>query len=141
MMEANTDELKKFLENKISSLKKEIEYYEYLLSLLESGYTPIKGNKGSLDSIKNHKGEIIAEVYFTPPIAKIIIRKKISLQRAYINALSKILEESKDNDKIDYNIVFDNDAIKEISINNIKDDFIYNKIKSAIQAILERATS
>ncbi len=141
MMETNTDELKKFLESKISSLKKELEYYEYLLSLVESGYAPVRGNKGSIDSIKNRRGEIVAEVYFTPPIAKIVMRKKLSLHRAYLNALSKILEDSKATDKIDYNIVFDNDAIKEIAISNVKEDLTLNKIKTAIQVILDRASS
>ncbi len=138
-MESNTDELRKFLENKISSLKKELEYYEYLLSLLESGFSPVKGNKGSIDYIKSRKGEIIAEVYYTPPLMKIIVRRKLTLSKAYINALSKILEDSKNNDKIDYNIVFDKDDLKEISINNVNDDLCYNKIKIALQTILERA--
>ncbi|BDC19367.1 hypothetical protein [Acidianus sp. HS-5] len=138
-MESNTDELRKFLENKISSLKKELEYYEYLLSLLESGFSSVKGNKGSIDYIKSRKGEIIAEVYYTPPLMKIIVRRKLTLNKAYINALSKILEDSKNNDKIDYNIVFDKDDLKEISINNVNDDLCYNKIKIALQTILERA--
>ncbi|MCY0882865.1 MAG: hypothetical protein OWQ50_03465, partial [Acidianus infernus] len=125
-MEPNTDELRKFLENKISNLKKELEYYEYLLSLLESGFSPVKGSKGSIDYIKSRKGEIIAEVYYTPPLMKIIVRRKLTLSKAYINALSKILEDSKNNDKIDYNIVFDKDDLKEISINNVNDDLCYN---------------
>ncbi|WP_373468738.1 hypothetical protein [Acidianus infernus] len=139
-MEPNTDELRKFLENKISNLKKELEYYEYLLSLLESGFSPVKGSKGSIDYIKSRKGEIIAEVYYTPPLMKIIVRRKLTLSKAYINALSKILEDSKNNDKIDYNIVFDKDDLKEISINNVNDDLCYNKIKIALQTILERAS-
>ncbi|AEE93768.1 MULTISPECIES: hypothetical protein [Acidianus] len=139
-MESNTDELRKFLENKISNLKKELEYYEYLLSLLESGFSPVKGSKGSIDYIKSRKGEIIAEVYYTPPLMKIIVRRKLTLSKAYINALSKILEDSKNNDKIDYNIVFDKDDLKEISINNVNDDLCYNKIKIALQTILERAS-
>ncbi|MFP3165353.1 MAG: hypothetical protein RXQ76_05850 [Acidianus sp.] len=139
-MESNTDELRKFLENKISNLKKELEYYEYLLSLLESGFSPVKGSKGSIDYIKSRKGEIIAEVYYTPPLMKIIVRRKLTLSKAYVNALSKILEDSKNNDKIDYNIVFDKDDLKEISINNVNDDLCYNKIKIALQTILERAS-
>jgi hypothetical protein len=139
-MESNTDELRKFLENKISNLKKELEYYEYLLSLLESGFSSVKGSKGSIDYIKSRKGEIVAEVYYTPPLMKIIVRRKLTLSKAYINALSKILEDSKNNDKIDYNIVFDKDDLKEISINNVNDDLCYNKIKIALQTILERAS-
>ncbi|AWR97367.1 hypothetical protein DFR86_07275 [Acidianus sulfidivorans JP7] len=139
-MESNTDELKKFLESKISNLKKELEYYEYLLSLLESGFSSVKGNKGSIDYIKSRKGEIIAEIYYTPPYMKIIIKKKLTMSKAYMNALSKILEDSKNSDNIEYNIVFDKDDLKEISLNNIKDDLCYNKIKFALQAILERAS-
>ncbi|MEM3864113.1 MAG: hypothetical protein QW699_06460, partial [Metallosphaera sp.] len=109
-MEANLDELKKFLEGKISGLKKELEYYEYLLSLIESGYVPgSRGGKVSLDYLKNRKGEVISELYFTPPLLKIVIKKKLVLPKSYMNALSKILEDIKITDKIEYNIVLDKD--------------------------------
>ncbi|MEM3209418.1 MAG: hypothetical protein QXM24_02210, partial [Saccharolobus sp.] len=79
-MDVNTDELKKFLENKIASLRKELEFYEYLLSIIESGYiTQAKGSKGSIEYIKNKRGEIIAEIYFTPPVAKFVIKTKMML--------------------------------------------------------------
>ncbi|EZQ04756.1 MULTISPECIES: hypothetical protein [Acidianus] len=140
-MEPNTDELKRFLENKIISLKKEVEYYEYLLSLLESGYTPIKGNKGSLEYIKNRKGETIAEVFFTPPLMKVVIKKKINIKEAYMNALSKILEDAKNSDKIEYNIISDKEDLREINITNIRDNITYNKLKVGLQTILERASA
>jgi hypothetical protein len=141
-VEANTDELKKFLENKISSLKKELEYYEYLLSLVESGYVPnMRGGKVSLDYIKNRKGEIIAEIYFGKPTMRIIVRKSLSMSKALFNALSKILEDSKTSDKVEYNIVMDKEDLKEIAINGVKEDFIYGKLKAALQSILERASN
>lgn len=139
-MEQNLDELKKFLENKIANLKKELEYYEYLLSLLESGFSSVKGNKGSIDYIKNRKGEIIAEIYYTPPYMKVLIKKKLNLSKAYMNALSKILEDNKLSDNIEYSIISDKDDLKEIRLSNVKDDLSYNKIKVALQAILERAS-
>ncbi|WP_338604748.1 hypothetical protein V6M85_10495 [Sulfolobus tengchongensis] len=141
-MSVNTDELKKFLENKIAALRKELEFYEFLLSIIESGYvSSIKGNKGTIEYIKNKRGEILAEIYFTPPVAKFVIKTKITLNKSYFSALSKILESEKELNKIDYSIEMDKSDIKEIIIKNINNDIIYNKIKTGIQAILERAIS
>ncbi|ACP36138.1 conserved hypothetical protein [Sulfolobus islandicus Y.G.57.14] len=140
-MSVNTDELKKFLENKIASLRKELEFYEFLLSIIESGYLPtIKGNKGSIEYIKNKRGEILAEIYFTPPVAKFVIKNKITLTKSYFSALSKILESEKELNKIDYTIEMDKNDLREIILKNINSEIIYNKIKTGIQAILERAT-
>ncbi|TRM78017.1 hypothetical protein DJ528_05735, partial [Sulfolobus sp. B5] len=130
-MSVNIDELKKFLESKISALRKELEFYEYLLSILESGYvTSIKGNKGSIEYIKNKRGEVIAEVYYTPPMAKFVIKTRITLNKSYLSALSKILESEKDLSKIDYTIEMDKNDIKEIVIKNVTSEIVYNKIKT-----------
>ncbi len=140
-MSVNIDELKKFLESKISALRKELEFYEYLLSILESGYvTSVKGNKGSIEYIKNKRGEVIAEVYYTPPMAKFVIKTKITLNKSYLSALSKILESEKDLSKIDYTIEMDKNDIKEIVIKNVTSEIVYSKIKTGIQTILERAS-
>lgn len=142
MMNVNNDELKKFLENKIMNLRKELEFYEYLLSIIESGYiNSIKGNKGSVEYVKNKRGEILAEIYFTPPIVKFIIKTKITLNKSYLSALSKLLESEKNLNKIDYTIEMDKNDIKEITIKNVESEIIYNKIKTGIQAILERITT
>ncbi|MEM0015863.1 MAG: hypothetical protein QW550_04445 [Saccharolobus sp.] len=141
-MDVNTDELKKFLENKIASLRKELEFYEYLLSIIESGYiTQAKGSKGSIEYIKNKRGEIIAEIYFTPPVAKFVIKTKMMLSKSYLSALSKILESEKELSKIDYTIEMDKNDIKEIIIKNVTNELLFNKIKTGIQTILERVTT
>ncbi|AWR99334.1 hypothetical protein [Metallosphaera hakonensis] len=141
-MEANTDELRKFLEGKIASLKKELEYYEYLLSMIESGYIPnSRGGKVSLDYIKSRKGEIIGEIYFSPPSMRVLIKKRLVLPKSYMNAMSKILEDTKNTDKIEYNIVLDKEELKEISITGVKEELLYNRVKAALQSILERASS
>jgi len=112
------------------------------LSLVESGYVPnMRGGKVSLDYIKNRKGEIIAEIYFGKPTMRIIVRKSLSMSKALFNALSKILEDSKTSDKVEYNIVMDKEDLKEIVINGVKEDFIYGKLKAALQSILERASN
>ena len=141
-MSITTDELKKFLEEKIADLKKELEFYEYLLSLIETeGYKGvIKGNKGSMDVVKNSRGEILAEIYYTPPLMRVIVKGKSNLNKIYINVLTKILENEKNRSKIDYDIMLDKEELKEIIIKNVKDDITYNKIKVAIQSILERVS-
>ncbi|AHC51109.1 hypothetical protein SUSAZ_03355 [Sulfolobus acidocaldarius SUSAZ] len=139
-MSTNIEELKKFLENKISELKKELEYYEYLLSLLETeGYkNTIKVNRGIADIIKNTKGEIIAEIYYTPPLVRVVFKGKITVNRIYANVINKILENEKNKNKIEYNIIFEKDELKEITIDSIKDELLYNRIKAALQSVLER---
>jgi len=136
----NIEELKKFLENKITELKKELEYYEYLLSLLETeGYkNTIKVNRGIADIIKNTKGEIIAEIYYTPPLVRVVFKGKITVNRIYANVINKILENEKNKNKIEYNITFEKDELKEITIDSIKDELLYNRIKAALQSVLER---
>ncbi|MFP3259984.1 MAG: hypothetical protein RXQ22_03680 [Sulfolobus sp.] len=140
MSSNNIDELKKFLEDKINGLKKELEYYEYLLSLLETeGYKGfVKGNKGTEEIIKNSKGEIIAQIFFTPPIIKIVFRSKIQPNRVYLNVINKLLENEKNADKIEYNLSFDKDELKEIIIENVQDEKLYNKIKAGLKPVIER---
>ena len=125
-MDVNTDELKKFLENKIASLRKELEFYEYLLSIIESGYiTQAKGSKGSIEYIKNKRGEIIAEIYFTPPLAKFVIKTKMMLSKSYLSALSKILESEKELSKIDYTI--------EINLESLPKGLYYLKLTTGTE--------
>ncbi|MFP3201821.1 MAG: hypothetical protein RXR43_06160 [Sulfolobus sp.] len=140
MSSNNIDELKKFLEDKINELKKELEYYEYLLSLLETeGYKGfVKGNKGTEEIIKNSKGEIIAQIFFTPPIIKIVFRSKIQPNKVYLNVINKLLENEKNADKIEYNLSFDKDELKEIIIENVQDEKLYNKIKAGLKPVIER---
>ncbi|BBG24574.1 hypothetical protein [Sulfuracidifex tepidarius] len=141
-MESDIEELRKFLENKISSLRKELELYEYLLSILESGYMPsIKGTKGTLEYIKNKRGEIVADVIYTPPVVKVIVKARQNISKVYITALSKILDSEKIISKIDYDINIDKDELREIIIRNVNNDIIFSKIKAGLQSILERATT
>ncbi len=53
---AEKEELRRFLEEKINELKKELEYYEYLLALLESNFmkpfTKSKGRESDVIEVK-----------------------------------------------------------------------------------------
>lgn len=55
----------------------------------------IKGTKGTLDYIKNKRGEVIAEILYTPPLLKIILKGRQNISKVYITALSKILDSEK----------------------------------------------
>lgn len=67
-MEIDVEDLKRFLESKIASLKKEVEVYEYLLSVIEAGGVQgLRSSKGTVEYIKSSKGEVLAEVFYTPP--------------------------------------------------------------------------
>ncbi|MBP1357377.1 MAG: hypothetical protein JZD40_02680, partial [Sulfolobus sp.] len=88
--------------------------------------------------MKNKKGEVLAEILYTPPLFKIMVKSKISSKKPAFNALGKLLESEKSISRIEYEIVTDNDDLKEIVIKNVNDDILYNKLKAGIQAILER---
>ncbi|MEM0174075.1 MAG: hypothetical protein QXV69_06870 [Sulfolobaceae archaeon] len=142
------DELKKYIENKINEVDKEKQYYEYLLYLLENcEHTNFRGSKGQSEIIKNRRGEIIAEVIFTPPLLKIQTRKELSFDKRLINPLYRILEEEKMRNNIDYKIRTETKKaegnkeivlLKEIIIENVKDFAVYRGLKDGIQAFLER---
>lgn len=142
------DELKRYIENKINEADKEKQYYEYLLYLLENcEHINFKGNKGQSEIIKNKRGEIIAEVIFTPPLLKIQAKKELSFDRRLINPLYRILEEEKARNNIDYKIKTETKKIegnkevillREIIIENVKDFTLYRGLKDGIQAFLER---
>jgi|OSPMetMinimDraft_2_1075162.scaffolds.fasta_scaffold00449_3 hypothetical protein len=136
-MEVDIEELKKFLEAKVNALRKEIEYYEYLLSILEAGVPKVVGKKASVDYIKSSTGEVIGEIYFTPPVVRLLIRKW-KQSPAYLNAIQRLLDSERSGSKIEYEIITDNNNIKEININNVTDEVLYLKIRAGLVTILER---
>ncbi|BCU68658.1 hypothetical protein HS7_20950 [Sulfolobales archaeon HS-7] len=141
-MDINIDDLKKFLENKVNELRKETEYYEYLLSLVESGeLSRVRSNRASIDSIKSVTNEVIAEVYFSPPTLRIVAKRPIHVTQAQLGVINRILQEEKNQSGIEYEVSSDREYIKEILINNINEQIVYTKIKAEMQTLLERIYS
>lgn len=141
-MDVDIEEIKRYIEKKIDELKKEIEIYEYILSLLESGEIgKVKGNKASVDYVKSASGDIIAEVYFTPPVARFLVKKRLALSPFYLNTLNKVLEREKESKKIEYEIITDKNSLKEINISNVTNTSTFSIIKVGIETILEKIPS
>lgn len=138
-MSYSEDDLRQFLEDKIAQCRKELEVYEYLLSLLETGQLKeAKIVKGVSEVLKSAKGEIVAEILYSPPKMKVVMKKRAKVPKTVLNALEKVLDTSKNNDKIEYSIDVTEDVLKEITIDNVEDDLVYNKLKTALKTVLER---
>ncbi|WP_229768200.1 hypothetical protein [Sulfodiicoccus acidiphilus] len=137
-MEIDVEDLKRFLESKIASLKKEVEVYEYLLSVIEAGGVQgLRSSKGTVEYIKSSKGEVLAEVFYTPPLVRVTIKRKLQIPQAYFNALHRLLESEKNLSKVEYEVSTEGDSLREVVLKNINDDLTYSKLKSGIAAILE----
>ncbi len=138
-MSYSEDDLKQFLEEKIAQCRKELEVYEYLLSLLETGQLKeAKIVRGISEVVKSPKGEIVADLLYSPPKMKVIMKKRVKVPKTLLNVLERILATSKNEDKIDYTINVEDDVLKEISISNVEDEMVYNKLKYSIKTVLER---
>jgi hypothetical protein len=138
MMEVDVEDLKRFLESKIASLKKEVEIYEYLLSVVEaSGTQGLKSTKGTVEYIKSSRGEALAEILYTPPIMRVVAKKKLQLPQPHLNALHRLLEGERNVGKVEYEISVDSDVLKEVLLKNVNDDLTYSRLRSGIGAILE----
>ncbi len=139
-MSADQEDLRKFVEEKIAQCKKELEIYEYLLSLIETGdlKPSNKITKGLNEVVKSSKGEVIADIYYSPPRVKVILKKRAKLPKQFMNVIEKVLQTEKERDKIEFYINSENEVLKEITIDNVNDDITYLKITSALKPILER---
>ncbi|MDT7905906.1 MAG: hypothetical protein RQ863_04805 [Sulfolobales archaeon] len=139
-MSVNLDDLKRFVEEKIAQCKKELEIYEYFLSLIETGELKPTGkvSKGLNEVVKSPKGEVVADIYYYPPKVKIILRKRTKVPKQVMNVIERILATEKNDDKIDYSLSADEDVLKEITIDNVNNDIVYVKISSALKPVLER---
>jgi len=80
---------------------------------------------------------VIGEIYFTPPVVRLLIRKW-KQSPAYLNAIQRLLDSERSGSKIEYEIITDNNNIKEININNVTDEVLYLKIRAGLVTILER---
>jgi len=147
------DELKKFLEEKIQNLKRELELYELILTILELGAEPeirkFKVRPGErVIEVKSNKGVHLANMIIGKDYIRIIPLRKVDYNSLavkeflikYLDGLRKKFESDPERDMnsiFDYEIKVEKDHIKEIMIRNAKeiinDDLKILELKAAIE--------
>ncbi len=120
MREVDINAIKKFLEEKIAELKKELEFYEYLIAMIEfGGYRVSKKETGKeVIEIKCNKKPIaIIEVFG----GKVVLKPLFNLK--YSSEFEDILKKQLGflSDKLSLEINYDNDkrSIKSLVINGL----------------------
>ncbi|AFH42295.1 hypothetical protein IOK49_06665 [Fervidicoccus fontis] len=110
-------ELKKFLEEKIGQLKKEQEYYEFLLAILESGISSQKQNyqeeKEESVEIKVNK-KSIAIISMSSSYIKLRPLFDVEKNEDMLKELKKDIELIAEDAKT--SVIEDRNLVKEISI-------------------------
>ncbi len=157
MSKNGIQELKEFLEEKISQLKRELEFYELLLSIIESGKNnpfirgPRKGEE--VLEVKDNTGSIIAYIFTGKEYLRIVPINEIETSNPYFEFLIRYLEEQKrkdieaakrgeipENKILDYEVIAENGIVREIVVRNTrKSKFFLVELKAAVVYSFEKA--
>ena len=157
MSKNGIQELKEFLEEKINQLKKELEFYELLLSMLESGRNnplirgPRKGEK--VLEIKDNTGAIIAYIFEGKGYLRIVPLHDIEASNPYFEFLIRYLDEQKrkeveaakrgeipENKILDYEVRTEDGIVREVVVRNYKGGKIFLvELQAAVIYSFEKA--
>lgn len=153
MGEESLEEIKQFLEEKVNQLKRELEFYELLLGLIESkvvgGLMRTKPEPGEdAVSVKSGAGDLLAYLYIGSNHVRLVPLIPMSLNSNLVQLhLVQFLEETKrrmideaetdirDKDEIiDYEIIADErNNLRELVVRNITDELDKDEIKETLR--------
>lgn len=158
----NLEDLKNYLERRISQVKEELEVLEFLLSLVESGVI-VKGLESTIKEgpkpgeevipIKATDGFHVADMYVSESEVRVIPRVQLSINmppfRKFL--IEKVLEKMKAKDLelvrkgvlspdliLEYSFEAEGDVLKEIVIKNIRDAKRKTEVRSTLRWTLEK---
>lgn len=138
------NEFKKVIEEKIEHLKKELEFYEFILSVIEGRFS---GSKQRAESesvvIRDSTGTAIATLNYSRNKLRIVPNLSIRINNHLFNTfLLKFLEEKKSgisNVISNYEIRTDKSGyITEIVINGNIDEILLTEIQGAMKFLAEK---
>ena len=154
------DEIKKFLEDKIKSMRYELECLEFLLSILESNIVDyiisnVERYKLSIEvhPIRTSDGVHLADIQIQGTIIRIIPTIKIRVDTPQIKyfLINRILEPMRSQDLqlvrqglipedkvLSYEVIEDKGFLREIIIKNVVDSKRIEEIKSAARWAFEK---
>lgn len=139
------DELKKFIEEKIKSLRNELEFYESLLKMLERvGRTPERGEDRKLKeevlALKDDEGNIVMTITATPSKIKVVPLIKIEAEHELIKSyLTRFLDEKKSSSisRVSrYDIKLADGYISEILIEGSFNEYFIIELEAALTYII-----
>lgn len=155
------EDLKKYLESRISVLKEELEILEFLLSLIESGVIS-KGIESTMRRpkpgeevipIRTEDGVHIADMFIGDDVVRVIplVEMKVSTPPFRSFLINKVLERMRRKDyelvqrgslspelALEYKVETEGEVLKEIVVRNIRDDKRKTELKSTIKWTLEK---
>jgi len=139
------DELRKFIEDKIKELRKEIEYYEGILKVLdEVSKTPTRREekrvKEEVITLKDSDGNIVTTIAVTPTRIRVMPLIKLRDDHPLIKSfLLKFLEEKKASStaKVSrYDVKSANNNISEIVIEGNFNEYFIIELEAALMHII-----
>ena len=153
MSEDRLEEIKRFLEEKVTQLKRELEVYELLLGLMESkvvgGLFRSKPEPGEeVISIKSSTGDLLAYLYVGGSHVRLVPVVPINLNTSLIQLhLLRYLDETKrrmaeeaesearsKDEVIEYEVIADDkNNLRELIVRNIADELDMEDIKETLR--------
>jgi len=158
----NLEDLKNYLERRISQLKEELEFLEYILSLVESGVIT-RGLESSLREgpkpgeevipIRTSDGVHLADMYIGDNNVRVVPKVQLNINIPPFKKflIDKVLDKMKAKDielvhkgvlapdlMLEYTIETEGDILKEIHVRNVRDDKRRTELKSTIKWTFEK---
>lgn len=139
------DELKRFLEEKIRGLKRELEFYEALLTELEGSKGREKQDlrkpaKEEVIALRDSDGNVVATITVTQSRIKVVPLVKIESDHRLVKSyLIKFLNEKKTSSVgrvANYDIKSANGLVSEIVIDGSFNEYFVVELEAAIQYII-----
>ncbi len=147
------ERLKEFLEKKVAELKKELEFYELLLGLLESNVvrslmSPEPKPGEDLITVRSRKGDIVGYIYVGRSYVRMVPVKPIKVDSRFVRlSILNYLEETKkrmmeeaeagirkQSEVMDYNYVEDPEGnLREIVVKNLVDEVDLEDVKETLR--------
>lgn len=139
------DELRRFIEEKIKSLRNELEFYESLLKMLERfSRVPERGEdrkfKEEVLALKDDEGNIVMTITVTPSRIKVVPLIKIDAEHELIKSyLTRFLDEKKSSSigrVSKYDIKLANGYVSEILIEGNFNEYFIIELEAALTYII-----
>ena len=137
------DDLRKFLEEKIEELRREMEFYELILSLIEGRYATARP-RPEMESlvVRDSSGSVIATLSYSKNKLRINPNISIRMSNHVFNTfLLRFLEEKKSRSRTisNYEIQTDRSGyVTEISIEGNIDEVLLTELQAAMRFIADK---
>lgn len=139
------DELRRIVEDKIKELRKELEFYEALLTALErgsKGFEKVESRrlKEEVVTLRDSEGNVVATITATQSKIKVVPLIKIDAEHKLVKSyLTRFLDEKKNSNVgrvTEYDIKSANGVISELIIEGNFNEYFLVELEAALQYII-----